>query len=111
MGLNEGAIRSEELWLREKRLVSFIIHRCVTCRKMRGKPINQKMADLPKDQFAKSPLFVDVDVFGPWTLITRSTKGEALIRNAMLYYLPVFTADRATSRSMRKRSLPHSLTP
>lgn len=44
---------------------------------MRGKPINQKMADLPKDRLTKSPpfTFVGVDVFGPWTIITRRTRG------------------------------------
>lgn len=76
--LTEGAIRSEGLWITGgKRLVSSIIHHCVTCRKMRGKPLNQKMADLPKDRLTKSPpfTFVGVDVFGPWTIITRRTRG------------------------------------
>lgn len=57
--------------------MSSIIHHCVTCRKMRGKPINLKMADLPKDRLTRSPpfTFVGVDVFGPWTIITRRTRG------------------------------------
>lgn len=55
--LTEGAIRSEGLWITGgKRLVSSIIHHCVTCRKMRGKPLNQKMADLPKDRLTVTTL-------------------------------------------------------
>ncbi|XP_061185158.1 uncharacterized protein LOC133193208 [Saccostrea echinata] len=76
--LTEGAIRSEGLWISGgKRLVSSIIHHCVTCRKMRGKPLCQKMADLPKVRLTKSPpfTFVGVDVFGPWNVITRRTRG------------------------------------
>ncbi|XP_062620653.1 uncharacterized protein LOC134282244 [Saccostrea cucullata] len=76
--LTEGAIRSEGLWISGgKRLVSSIIHHCVTCRKMRGKPLCQKMADLPKVRLTRSApfTFVGVDVFGPWSVITRRTRG------------------------------------
>ncbi|XP_062604473.1 uncharacterized protein LOC134266274 [Saccostrea cucullata] len=76
--LTEGAIRSEGLWISGgKRFVSSIIHHCVTCRKMRGKPLCQKMADIPKVRLTRSTpfTFVDVDVFGPWSVITRRTRG------------------------------------
>ncbi|XP_055997113.1 uncharacterized protein LOC125677085 [Ostrea edulis] len=76
--LTEGAVRGEGLWVTgEKRLVSSVIHHCVICRKLRGKPMNQKMSDLPRDRLTKSPpfTFVGVDVFGPWNVVTRRTRG------------------------------------
>ncbi|XP_062582062.1 uncharacterized protein LOC134243851 [Saccostrea cucullata] len=44
---------------------------------MRGKPLCQKMADLPKVRLTRSApfTFVGVDVFGPWSVITRRTRG------------------------------------
>jgi hypothetical protein len=38
-----------------KRLVSSIIHKCITCRKLRGKTEQQIMADLPTDRVEPSP--------------------------------------------------------
>ncbi|CAL9691166.1 unnamed protein product [Knipowitschia caucasica] len=76
----EGAIRQAGLWIVGcKRLVSSIIHCCVTCRKLRGKQVIQKMADLPSERTNVSPPFsyVGLDVFGPWTVITRRTRGGA----------------------------------
>ncbi|XP_062584078.1 uncharacterized protein LOC134245840 [Saccostrea cucullata] len=74
--LTEGAIRSEGLWISGgKRLVSSIIHHCVTCRKMRGKPLCQKMADLPKVRLTRSAPFTFVDVDVMRTVITRRTRG------------------------------------
>lgn len=57
--------------------MSTIIHHCVTCHNMRGKPINQKKADLPKDRLTKSlPFtFVGVHVFGPCFIIPRRLRG------------------------------------
>ncbi|XP_052770823.1 uncharacterized protein LOC128210513 [Mya arenaria] len=74
----EGAIRSNGLWvIGAKRLVSSIIHDCVTCRKLRGSLLLQKMADLPCDRLSPGPPFsaVGVDVFGPWDIVTRRTRG------------------------------------
>ncbi|XP_069109978.1 uncharacterized protein [Argopecten irradians] len=76
--LTEGAIRAAGFWITGvKRLVSFVIHHCVKCRKLRGKHSQQKMADLPVDRVTPSPpfTFVGVDVFGPWTIVTRRTRG------------------------------------
>lgn len=76
----EGAIRQAGLWVvAGKRLVSSIIHHCVTCRKLRGKLETQKMADLPPERLDTSPPFsyVGLDVFGPWTVVTRRTRGGA----------------------------------
>nr|XP_022295008.1 uncharacterized protein LOC111105127 [Crassostrea virginica] len=52
----EGAVRSTGYWIIEsKRLVSSVIHRCVTCRKLRGQLQCQKMADLPCDRLTPGP--------------------------------------------------------
>ena len=74
----EGAIRAGGFWITGgKRLVSSIIYRCVKCRKLRGKFEGQKMADLPSDRLEEAPPFtyVGLDVFGPWSVTTRRTRG------------------------------------
>lgn len=76
--ITEGAVRGAGFWIvGGKRLVSSIIHNCVTCRKLRGKMQTQKMADLPADRVNPEPPFttVGLDVFGPWTIVTRRTRG------------------------------------
>lgn len=76
----EGAIRAARLWIvAGKRLISSVLHRCVTCRKLRGRLKVQKMADLPPERLDTSPPFsyVGLDVFGPWTVVTRRTRGGA----------------------------------
>ncbi|XP_026042220.1 uncharacterized protein LOC113033090 [Astatotilapia calliptera] len=74
----EGAIRAAGYWIiGMKRLVSTVIHHCVTCRKLRGLPEQQKMADLPSDRLSMEPPFtyVGLDVFGPWSVVARRTRG------------------------------------
>ncbi|KAJ8353346.1 hypothetical protein SKAU_G00209130 [Synaphobranchus kaupii] len=76
----EGAIRAAGLWIvAGKRLIGSILHHCVICRKLRGKLEVQKMADLPPERLDTSPPFtyVGLDVFGPWTVVTRQTRGGA----------------------------------
>ena len=76
----EGAIRAAGLWIvAGKRLISSVLHSCVTCRKLRGKLEVQKMADLPPERLSLSPPFtyVGLDVFGPWEVVTRRTRGGA----------------------------------
>ncbi|XP_034547118.1 uncharacterized protein LOC117818374 isoform X1 [Notolabrus celidotus] len=76
--LTEGALRSAGLWLiGGKRLVSNIIHKCVICKRLRGKVEEQQMASLPADRVSPGPPFtsVGVDVFGPWTVSSRRTRG------------------------------------
>ncbi|XP_074518426.1 uncharacterized protein LOC141784488 [Halichoeres trimaculatus] len=76
--ITEGAIRAAGYWIiGGKRLVSSVIHKCVFCRKLRGKLEDQKMADLPPDRLIPEPPFTSVglDVFGPWPIITRRTRG------------------------------------
>ncbi|XP_056006721.1 uncharacterized protein LOC130050536 [Ostrea edulis] len=74
----EGAVRKVGFWITGgKRLISSLIFHCVTCRRLRAKFSEQKMAYLPCDRLSPSPPFtyVGVDVFGPWNVITRRTRG------------------------------------
>lgn len=74
----EGAVRLAGFWvIGGKRCITAMIHRCVTCRKLRGRLEEQKMADLPQDRLSSDPPFtyVGVDVFGPWTIASRRTRG------------------------------------
>nr|XP_020444354.1 uncharacterized protein LOC109953271 [Monopterus albus] len=76
--ITEGAVRGAGYWIvGGKRLVAAVIHKCVTCRKLRGKMEAQKMSDLPTDRVTPEPPFTSVgmDVFGPWTVVTRRTRG------------------------------------
>jgi hypothetical protein len=76
--ITEGVVRAAGFWIiGSKRLVSSIIHKCITCRKLRGKTEQQIMADLPTDRVEPSPPFtnVGVDAFGPWTIVSRRTRG------------------------------------
>ncbi|XP_062603957.1 uncharacterized protein LOC134265758 [Saccostrea cucullata] len=76
--ISEGAVRSSGYWITGcKRLVSSLIYQCVTCRKLHGKEQNQLMADLPKDRLMVGAPFLNigVDVFGPWQVVTRKTRG------------------------------------
>ncbi|XP_051797872.1 uncharacterized protein LOC127531791 [Acanthochromis polyacanthus] len=74
----EGAVRASGVWLvGAKRSISSVIHKCVICRKLRGKTEQQIMADLPAERLqTDSPFsYVGLDVFGPWEVTTRRTKG------------------------------------
>lgn len=76
--ITEGAIRSAGLWiLGGKRLVTSVIYKCVTCRRLREAVEKQKMSDLPADRLTQSPPFTQVglDVFGPWSICARRTRG------------------------------------
>lgn len=74
----EGAIRASGLWMvGGRRLISSCIHRCVTCKKLRGSMEQQQMSDLPSERLQVDPPFsyVGLDVFGPWEVVTRRTRG------------------------------------
>ncbi|XP_076832060.1 uncharacterized protein LOC143477359 [Brachyhypopomus gauderio] len=76
--LTEGAVRSAGLWLiGGKRLVSNIIRKCVICNKLRGRMEEQNMSNLPAERLNPGPPFtnVGVDVFGPWIISARRTRG------------------------------------
>ncbi|XP_070206193.1 uncharacterized protein [Littorina saxatilis] len=74
----EGALRSNGFWIvGAKRLVSSTIQKCFQCRRLRGRQAAQQMASLPSDRVIPSAPFshVGVDVFGPWEVLTRKTRG------------------------------------
>ncbi|XP_061180594.1 uncharacterized protein LOC133189205 [Saccostrea echinata] len=76
--ITEGTVRSNGFWIIGcKRLVNSILYKCVVCRKLRGKLEFQQMADLPPDRVTSGPPFssVGVDVFGPWPVVARRTRG------------------------------------
>ncbi|XP_056012635.1 uncharacterized protein LOC130052239 [Ostrea edulis] len=76
--ITEGAIRNNGYWIiGAKKLISAVIHKCVICRRLRGKFESQSMADLPPNRITPGPPFsaVGVDTFGPWTIVTRKTHG------------------------------------
>lgn len=74
----EGALRTAGYWIiGGKHLIASVLHKCVTCRRLRRKVEQQLMADLPPERLHVSPPFtyVGVDVFGPWTVVSRRTRG------------------------------------
>ena len=76
--LTEGAIRAAGFWLvGAKRCISSLLFKCVICRKLRGKTEHQQMSDLPAERLQVAPPFtyVGVDVFGPWEVVSRRTRG------------------------------------
>nr|XP_022305787.1 uncharacterized protein LOC111112553 [Crassostrea virginica] len=76
--LTEGSLRAAGYWVTgAKRLISLHVHKCVPCRKLRRPLELQKMSDLPPDRLEPGPPFsnVGVDVFGPWNIMTRRTRG------------------------------------
>ena len=73
-----GLIRSSGLWIvGGKRLVNRIINSYIKCKKLRGRQQIQKITDLPKARLTPAPPFsyVGLDVFEPWLVRTRGTRG------------------------------------
>ena len=76
--LTHGSVRSNGYWIiGGKRMVISVIDKCLKCKKLRGQQQTQKMADLPADQVSAAPPFsyVGLDVFGPWQICVRCTRG------------------------------------
>ena len=64
-------LRTEGIWIVSCRsVVSSLIHKCVTCIKLRGKSQLQHMSNLPTARVEPSPPFTHcgIDVFGPFTV-------------------------------------------
>ena len=67
-------LRKNGIWvLGANAVVRRIIHKCVTCRKLRGKFGDQKMSDLPKERCCEAAPFTHcgVDMFGPFIIRER----------------------------------------
>ena len=64
--LDEDGLLQVGGWLSS--VVCSHISKCVSCRRLRGGPQEQKMANLPKDSLEPAPPFAfsAVDYFGPW---------------------------------------------
>ena len=93
-----GAIRQAGFWLIGGHdVVTKVIRACVLCKKLRAPHLEQRMADLPPDRTEVCPPFTNVgfDVFGPWAVQTRKTRGGGV--NAKRWGL-VFT--RLNSRAI-----------
>ncbi|XP_061170784.1 uncharacterized protein LOC133180260 [Saccostrea echinata] len=77
--ISEGRIRSSGYWIvGGKRLLTSLMYNCVTCRRLRKPLDHQTMSDLPSERILPGypPFsFIGVDVFGPWEIITRKTRG------------------------------------
>ena len=78
-----------------KTLIRNFLKSCVTCRKLRGKPSEQIMADLPPDRLVENvPPFthVGIDVFGPFYIHdgkrTRANTGTKKIWALIIVCLP-----------------------
>ena len=67
--------------LGESSIVKKVIKSCFVCRRLRGKPLEQKMSDLPADRLSEAAPFshTGLDVFGPFSVTdgktTRSCTG------------------------------------
>ena len=76
--ITQGAIRQAGYWLiGGHRTIARELRKCVICKKLRGPVLEQRMTDLPPDRTEATPPFTNVgfDVFGPWTVHTRKTRG------------------------------------
>ena len=84
--VTNAMIREEGfLALGGRRRINKLIRKCIDCRKLRAKPMEQKMADLPSQRLMKTPPFqcTGMDVFGPFTVnngrTTRANTGTRKI--------------------------------
>ena len=78
--MTHGAIRQAGYWLvNGNQVVSNELKSCVTCKRLRRRPLEQQMADLPNDRMEETAPFIYVgfDVFGPWSIQSRKTRGAA----------------------------------
>ena len=73
-GITMNEVRASGYWIiGMSSAISSIIHKCITCRKLRSKPQQQRMAILPKDRVEPAPpiTYSAVDYFGPFTVKER----------------------------------------
>ncbi|KAL8598023.1 hypothetical protein ACOMHN_011448 [Nucella lapillus] len=64
-----GSLLSNGIWIcGARKVVSSVIHWCIHCARLRGRPCSQKMADLPTDRIEAIPPFTNtgLDCFGPF---------------------------------------------
>ena len=81
-GITLNEIRSRGYWIiGGSSALSTVIASCVTCRKLRGPVIEQRMADLPEDRLESAPLFTYCAAyyFGPF-MVKENERNEAYLR-------------------------------
>ena len=70
-------LRNNDIWIiNANAAVRGVIHRCVTCRKLRGKMGFQKMAELLVKRCTEAPpsRYCGVDIFGPYLFKERRSQ-------------------------------------
>ena len=70
-GITLNSIRTAGFWILGcTSLVKSLVFKCIICKKLRHKPTDQQMADLPEERVTEAAPFtyVGVDVFGPFTI-------------------------------------------
>ncbi|XP_067939867.1 uncharacterized protein [Watersipora subatra] len=75
--ITQSRLRTSGFWLiGAGRTIKSIINTCILCRRLRGKPVEQVMADLPAERVEPSPPFtnVGIDCFGPFIVKDRRTE-------------------------------------
>ena len=76
-GLALNKLRQCGFWIvSASSAIRSLIHRCVVCRKFRGKLGDQKMSDAPKERISSDPPFTScwVDMFGPFAIKERRSE-------------------------------------
>ena len=73
--------------------VSRVINACVSCRKLRGPLLEQKIADLPEDQCAENPSFTNIglDIFGPFEISQRRSTDTRRTKTGAKHWCLLFT--------------------
>ena len=79
------------------KLLKNLLHGCVTCRRLRASPIQQKMADLPALCLHETPPFLQsgIDVFGPFAVTDGKTTRNSAGHKKMWDLLLTCMASRA----------------
>ena len=78
--ITSGGVRSAGYWIiGAHRMISKLIDSCVLCKRLRSPNLTQHMSDPPVDRTETPSPFTNAgcDVFGPWTILTRKTRGES----------------------------------
>ena len=80
-----GEIRNQGYWiLGLSQKVKGVIRKCVTCAKLRRKPLMQKMSELPEERTVSSPPFsyCGADAFGPFQV----KQGRSLVKRWVIIF-------------------------
>ena len=120
---HQGAYLSHAAVIREgfhiqggRRLIRSFVGSCVLCKKLRGLPCKQLMADLPADRLEETPPFTNVglDVFGPFYVSngrkTRSSLGCTKLWVVIFVCLPSRAIHLEPLLSMDTSSFRNALT-